>query len=163
MTRGGRDSIRTWKRWRPGIRVAGTQSWWLTTVGIWREIFLPLSIPGVWRNGSSSPWSLKNGEETCNLRVLTFINARHSVYSNRCFYQVINICCWQNIFSFQNIFRMIWVDKNQLIMPQKSNRFCQKIGFFSNQPRKKTWPDGKKRMQFPDSAMQKYPKSLVEI
>ena len=26
-----------------------------------------------------------------------FINAHHSVYSNRCFYQVINICCWQNI------------------------------------------------------------------
>ena len=44
------------------------------------------------------PWSLNNGEATCNLRVLTFINAHHSVYSNRCFYQVINICCWQNIF-----------------------------------------------------------------
>ena len=63
------------------------------------------------------PWSLNNGEATCNLRVLTFINAHHSVYSNRCFYQVINICCWQNIFSLKNIFRMIWVDKNQLIMP----------------------------------------------
>ena len=45
------------------------------------------------------PWSLNNGEAICNLRVLTFINAHHSVYSNRCFYQVINICCWQNIFS----------------------------------------------------------------
>ena len=45
------------------------------------------------------PWSLNNGEATCNLRVLTFINAHHSVYNNRCFYQVINICCWQNIFS----------------------------------------------------------------
>ena len=44
------------------------------------------------------PWSLNNGEAKCNLRVLTFINAHHSVYSNRCFYQVINICCWQNIF-----------------------------------------------------------------
>ena len=52
---GGKDSIRTWKRWRSGIRVAGTQSWWLTTVGIWRETSLPLSIPGVQRNGSSSP------------------------------------------------------------------------------------------------------------
>ena len=44
------------------------------------------------------PRSLNNGEATCNLRVLTFINAHHSVYRNRCFYQVINICCWQNIF-----------------------------------------------------------------
>ena len=83
------------------------------------------------------PWSLNNGEATCNLRVLTFINAHHSVYSNRCCYQVINICCWQNIFSLKNIFRMICVDKNQPIMPQKCNRFCQKIWFFSNQPRKK--------------------------
>ena len=39
------------------------------------------------------PWSLNNGEATTNLRVLTFINSHHSVYSNRCFYQVINICC----------------------------------------------------------------------
>ena len=55
-----RDSIRTWKRWRSGIRVAGTRSWWLTTVGIWRETSLPLSIPGVRRNGSSSPevWTM---------------------------------------------------------------------------------------------------------
>ena len=45
------------------------------------------------------PWGLNNGEATCNLRVLTFVNANHSVHSNRCFYQVINICCWQNIFS----------------------------------------------------------------
>ena len=29
---------------------------------------------------------------------ITFINAHHSVYSNRCFYKVINKCCWQNIF-----------------------------------------------------------------
>ena len=79
------------------------------------------------------PWSLNNGEATCNLRVLTFINAHHSVYSNRCFYQVINIYCWPNIFSFKNIFRMIYVDKNQLIMPQKCNRFCHKIWLFSNQ------------------------------
>ena len=84
------------------------------------------------------PWSLNNGEATCNLRVLTFINAHHSVYSNWCFYQVINIYCWQNIFSLKNIFRMICVDKNQLIMQQKFNRFCQKIWFFSNQPCKKT-------------------------
>ena len=60
VTSRGRDSIRTWKRWRQGIRVAGTQSWWLTTVGIWRETSLPLSIPGVRRNGSSSPevWTM---------------------------------------------------------------------------------------------------------
>ena len=83
------------------------------------------------------PWSLNNGEATCNLHVLTFIDAHHSVYSNRCFYQLINICCWQNIFSLKNIFRMICVDKNQLIMPQKCDRFCQKIWFFLNQPRKK--------------------------
>ena len=38
------------------------------------------------------PWSLNNGKATCNLRVLTFINAHHSVYRNRSFYQVINIC-----------------------------------------------------------------------
>ena len=44
------------------------------------------------------PRNLNNGEATCNLRVLTFINAHHSVYSNRCFHQVINVCCWQNIF-----------------------------------------------------------------
>ena len=74
------------------------------------------------------PWSLNNGEAACNLRVLTFINAHH--YSNRIFYLVIIIYCWQNIFSLKNIFRMICVDKNQLIMPQKCNRFCQKIWFF---------------------------------
>ena len=89
------------------------------------------------------------------LRVLTFISAHHSVYSNRCFYQVINICRWQNIFSLKNIFRMICIDKNQLIMLQKCNRFCQKIWLFSNQPCKKTWPDREERMQFPDSAVQK--------
>ena len=84
------------------------------------------------------PWSLNNGEATCNSRVLTFINAHHSVYSNRCFYQVINLYCWQNLFfSLKNIFRVICVDKNQLIMPQKCNRFCHEIWFFSNQPRKK--------------------------
>ena len=71
--------------------------------------------------------SLNNGEATCNLRVLTFINAHHSVYSDQCFYQVINICCWQNIFSLKNIFSMICVDKIQLIMPQKCNRVCHKI------------------------------------
>ena len=80
------------------------------------------------------PWSLNNGEATGNLRELTFIYAHHSVYSNWCFYQVINICCWQNIFSLKYIFRMICVDKNQLIMPQKCNRFSQKIWFFSSQP-----------------------------
>ena len=83
------------------------------------------------------PWRLNNGEATCNLCVLTFINAHHSVYRNRCFYQVINICCWQNIFSLKNIFRIICADKNQLIMSQKCNRFCQNVWFFSNQPRKK--------------------------
>ena len=87
------------------------------------------------------PWSLNNGEATCNLRALTFINAHHSVYSNRYFDQVINICCWQNIFfSLKNIFRMICLDKNQLIMPLKCNRFYQKIWSFSNQPGKKN-PD----------------------
>ena len=87
------------------------------------------------------PWSLNNGEATCNLRVFTFINAYHSVYGNRCFYQVINICCWQNIFSLQNIFRMICVDKNQLIMPQKFNRFCHKNWFFFqiNSAQNLTW------------------------
>ena len=127
MTSWGKDSIRTWKRWRPGIRVAGTQSWWLTTVGVWREISLPLSIPGVWRNGISS---LNNGEATCNLHVLTFINAYHSVYSNWCFYQVINICCWQNILSLKNIFRMICVDKNQLIMHKNVINFVTRSDFF---------------------------------
>ena len=43
-------------------------------------------------------WSVNNGEATRNLHVLTFINAHHSVYINRCFYQVINVCCWQNFF-----------------------------------------------------------------
>ena len=109
------------------------------------------------------PWSLNNVEATCNLHVLIFINAHHSVYSNQCFYQVINICCWQNIFSIKNIFRTICIDNNQLIMPQKCNWFCQKIWFFSNQSRKKTWLDGRKRTPFPDSSVQKYPKSVVEI
>ena len=56
----GRDSIKAWKRLRLGIRLTGTQPWWLTTVGIWRETSLPLSIPGVRRNGSSSPevWTM---------------------------------------------------------------------------------------------------------
>ena len=106
------------------------------------------------------PWSLNNGEETYNLRVLTFINAHHSVYSNRCFYQVINICCWQNIFSLKNIFWMVCVDKNQQIMAQKCNRFCQKIWFFQINLAKN---DEEKRMPFPNSAVQKYPKSVVEI
>ena len=158
----GRDSIRTWKRWRPGLRVAGTQSWWLTTVGIWGEP-PPAEHSRSSKKWKFKPWSLNNGEATCNLCVLTFINAHHSVYSNRCFYQVINICGWQNIFSLKNIFRMICVDKNQLIMPQKCNRFCQKIWFFLNQPCKKNWPDGEKQMPFSDSAVQKYPKSVVEI
>ena len=96
---------------------------------------LKRDLPGAEHSWSSKkqkfkPWSLNNGEATCNLRVLTFIDAHHSVYSNRCFHQVINICCWQNIFSLKNIFRMICVDKNQLIMPQKCNRFCQKTCFF---------------------------------
>ena len=81
------------------------------------------------KKGKFKPRSLNNDETTCNLRILTFINPHHSVYSNRCFYQVINIC-WQTIFSLKNIFRMICVDKNQLIMPQKCNRFCHKIWFF---------------------------------
>ena len=51
------------------------------------------------------PWSLNNGEATCNLRVLTVINAHHSVYNNRFFYQVINICCWQNIFLLKTYLR----------------------------------------------------------
>ena len=59
-------------------------------------------------------------------------------------------------FSLKNIFRVICIDKNQLIMPQKCNRFCQKIWFFSNQPRKQTWPDGEKSMPFSDSAVQKF-------
>ena len=37
------------------------------------------------------PWSLNSGETTSNSGVLTFINVHHSVYSNRCFYQLINI------------------------------------------------------------------------
>ena len=162
VTNRGRDSIRTWKRWRPGIRVAWTQLWWLTTVGIWRD------LPAAEHSRSSKkrkfkPSGLNNGEATCDLRVLTFINAYHSVYSNRCFYQVINICSWQNIFALKNIFR-ICVDKNQLRMLQKYNRFCHKIWFFfSNQLSTKTWLDGEKRMPFPDSAVQKYPKSVVEI
>ena len=69
---------------------------------------LKWDLPAVEHSRSSKkrkfkPWSLNNGEATCNLRVLTFINAHHSVYSNRCFYQVINIYRWQNIFSFKNI------------------------------------------------------------
>ena len=88
------------------------------------------------------PWSLNNHEATCNLLVLIFINAHHSVNNIRCFYQVINIWCWQNIFfSLKNIFRMIYVDKDQVIMPQKCNRFCQRICFVSNPTRKNTWPD----------------------
>ena len=75
------------------------------------------------------PWSLNNGEATSNLRVLPFMNAHNSVFSNRCFYQVINICCWQNIFFLKNLYRMVCVDKNQLIILQKCNRFCHKIWF----------------------------------
>ena len=57
-------------------------------------------------------WAFQEFEETevqalkfeqCNLRVLTFINTHHSVYSNRFFYRVINICCWQNIFKKKHI------------------------------------------------------------
>ena len=53
---------------------------------------------------------------------------------------------------------------------QKSADYATKIEsilskdlIFSNQPRKKTWPDGQKRMTFPDSAVQKYPKDFVEV
>ena len=60
---------------------------------------LKRDLPAAERSRSSKkrkfkPWSLNNGEATCNLRVVTFINPHYSVYSNRCFYQVINICCW---------------------------------------------------------------------
>ena len=41
--------------------------------------------------------------------------------------------------------------------------FVKRSDFFSNHPRKKIWPDGEKQMPFPDSAVQKYPKSVVEI
>ena len=78
-----------------------------------------------------TPWSLNNGA-TCNLHVLTFINAHHSVYSNRYFYLVINICCWQNIFSLKNIFRMIRVDKNQLMMPQNVLILSKDLIFFKS-------------------------------
>ena len=41
---------------------------------------------------------------TCNLRVHTFINVHHSVYSDWCFYQVINVCCWKkHFFSYKNV------------------------------------------------------------
>ena len=79
-------------------------------------------------------WSLNHGEATCNLHVLTFINAHHSVYSNRCFYQVINICCWQNIFSLN----MIWVDKNQLICHKNVIYFVKRLIFFKSTSQKKT-------------------------
>ena len=97
--------------------------------------YLKIDLPAAEYSKSSKkrkfkPWSLNNGEATCNIRVLTFINTHHSVYSNQCFYQVINICCLRNIFSLKNIFRIICVDKNQLIMQQKCNQFCQKIWFF---------------------------------
>ena len=49
-------------------------------------------------------------------------------------------------------------------MPQKCNRFYQDLIFFQiNLAKKKNWPDGEKQMPFPDSAVQKYPKSVVEI
>ena len=75
------------------------------------------------------PWSINNSEATCNLRVLTFINAHHSVYSNRCFYQGINICCWQNIFSLKYIFTMICDDKNATKM---SSILSQDLIFFKS-------------------------------
>ena len=108
------------------------------------------------------PWILNNGEATCNLCVLTFINALHSFYLMFLSGNQYTLLA-KHLFSLKNIFRMICVDKNRLIMPQKCNWFCQKIWFFFNQPCKKTWPDGEKRMPFPDSAVQKYPKSVVEI
>ena len=86
------------------------------------NLMIDLSAAAHSRNSKKQkfkPWSLNNGEATCNLHLLTFINAHHSDYSNRCFYQVINICCQQNIF-LKNIFRMICVDKNQMIMLLKS-------------------------------------------
>ena len=48
------------QRWTPGLQVPRKQSWWLTTVGIWKETSLQLRIPGVPRNGSSSPeiWTM---------------------------------------------------------------------------------------------------------
>ena len=55
-------------------------------------------------------------------------------------------------------------------MPQKPNWFCQKIWLLQinlkkkkKKKKKKKWPDGEKRMPFPDSAVQKYHKSVVEI
>ena len=62
------------------------------------------------------PWKFEQWLNNMQFTCTYFINAHHSVYSNRCFYQVINIWCWQNIFSFKIIYRMICVDKNQLIM-----------------------------------------------
>ena len=93
VTSTGRDSIKNWKRW-------------LLTTNLKRD--LPAAEHSTTsKKRKSKPWTLNNGEATCNLRVLTFINARHSVYSNRCFYQIISICCLQNIFSLKNVFRML--------------------------------------------------------
>ena len=47
------------------------------------------------------PRNLNTGEATCNLRVLTFVNAHHSVYSNKMpsilsqiFFQINVFQCW---------------------------------------------------------------------
>lgn len=75
------------------------------------------------------PWILKNGDATYNLRLLTFIKVHHSVYRNRCFHQVMNIV-GQTFFFLKTLLRMMcW--QNELIMPQKYNRFVTRFDFLN--------------------------------
>ena len=47
-----------------------------------------------------------------------------------------NICCWQNIFSLKNIFRIKCVDKNQQIMSQKFDQLSKDLNFFKSNSQK---------------------------
>ena len=123
----GRDSIRTWKRWRPGIRVAGTQSWWLTTTGIWRDppcrwVFQEFEETQVQALKFEQWWN--NMQFTCiylyqcppfSLQWSMFLSGNQYMLLAKHFFLLKTFIC---------------VDKNQLIMPQKCNRFRHKIWFF---------------------------------
>ena len=136
--------LRTWFNERGARREipSGPEEMETRYQGHWDAVMMPdycwnlkRDLPAAEHSRSSKkwkfkPWSLNNGEATCNLRAFTIINTHHLVYNNQCFYQVINMLLAKHFFSLKNIFRIICVDKNQLIMLQKCNRFCQKIWFF---------------------------------
>lgn len=124
-----RDSIRTWKRWRPGIRVGGTgHDGWLLLDSEerppWRWVFQEFEEAEVqalkveqWWGNMQFTWAYLYHCPPFSLQYSMFL------LGNK--YMLL-----EKIVSPKNIFRIVCVDKNHLIMPQNCNRFRHKIWFF---------------------------------